>query len=168
MVAPGWFPDPNHPAFLRWWDGEVWTEHTTPVPVDAPSNGHAEQRTPEASARTAQQPQSIAASASAHSTASAHETSLQAKITASETRLQELQQQLESVEEALEIQSFGFYRPRYGFESSEEYVVRLKSLRETQKETIKNGWASHCDREWKVGGSVAEGKKMIDRIAKLM
>jgi uncharacterized phage infection (PIP) family protein YhgE len=170
VVTPGWFPDPNHPAFLRWWDGQTWTEHTTPVPVEALSNGHLEQRTPEASVRTTQQPQPRppAGSASAHSTASAHETALRAKIVASETRLQELQQQLESVEEALEIQSFGFYRPRYGFESSEEYVARLKELRDNQKDTIKNGRATHCDREWKVGGSVAEGKKMIGRIAKLM
>ena len=169
MVAPAWFPDPNNPAFLRWWDGEAWTEHTTPVPDDALSNGHAAQRTHEEPLRTIRQPPLPAAGgASAHSTAFAPETALRAKIAASETRLQELQQQLESVEEALEIQSFGFYRPRYGFESSEEYVARLKELREKQKDTIKNGRASHCDREWKVGGSVAEGKKMIDRIAKLM
>jgi len=93
---------------------------------------------------------------------------LQAKIVASAARLRELEQQLESVEEALEIQSFGFYRPKYGFESSQEYAERLKALRESQKEAIKSGQATHCDREWKVGGSVAEGKKMIDRIAKLM
>lgn len=170
MVAPGWFPDPNNPAFLRWWDGNSWTEHTSPAPVDEPSNGHAVPPAHEPSPRTTQQEQArpAARAASARGAEAAHETALQAKIGAAETRLQELQQQLESVEEALEIQSFGFYRPRYGFESSEEYNARLKEVRESQKDTIKSGRASHCDREWKVGGSVAEGKKMIDRIAKLM
>lgn len=24
----GWYPDPNDPSRLRWWDGNAWTEHT--------------------------------------------------------------------------------------------------------------------------------------------
>ena len=24
----GWFPDPQSPGLLRWWDGQQWTEHT--------------------------------------------------------------------------------------------------------------------------------------------
>ena len=27
QAAPGWYPDPYQPARLRYWDGEVWTEH---------------------------------------------------------------------------------------------------------------------------------------------
>ena len=26
-AAPGWYPDPYQPSRLRYWDGEVWTEH---------------------------------------------------------------------------------------------------------------------------------------------
>lgn len=29
--APGWFPDQANNTQLRWWDGQVWTEHTHPV-----------------------------------------------------------------------------------------------------------------------------------------
>ena len=46
------------------------------------------------------------------------------------------------MEEALEIQSFGFYRPRYGFASSDEYAERLRGLRDRQKQTIKDGEAT--------------------------
>ena len=28
---PGWYPDPEQPANVRWWDGTTWTEHRAPV-----------------------------------------------------------------------------------------------------------------------------------------
>lgn len=85
-----------------------------------------------------------------------------------EAKLAALRRELESVEEAIEIQSFGFYRPKYGFESSERYTARLAELRARQKGMIKDGSATFCDTEWRVGGSLAEGRKMVERLAKLM
>ena len=34
-VAPaGWYPDPQIPSAVRWWDGRAWTSHTQPwVPM---------------------------------------------------------------------------------------------------------------------------------------
>jgi uncharacterized protein (AIM24 family) len=31
-----WYPDPNGPGTLRYWDGQAWTEHTAPDPNAAP------------------------------------------------------------------------------------------------------------------------------------
>ncbi len=76
--------------------------------------------------------------------------------------------ELRSVEESLEIQSFGFYQPKYGFESSAQYVARLKGTRDEQQRLIKDGSAAPCDTKWTVGGSAAEGKKMVKQQAKLM
>jgi len=90
------------------------------------------------------------------------------QIREAEARLFALRRDLESVEEAFEIQSFGFYRPKYGFDNSEIYAAKLKQLRDQQKHLIKSGGATHCDTPWVFGGSAAEGKKMIDRMAKLM
>jgi len=27
--GPGWYPDPTNPALWRWWDGSIWTSHTS-------------------------------------------------------------------------------------------------------------------------------------------
>lgn len=33
LPGPGWHPDPHHPGYLRYWDGNRWTEHTSPIPM---------------------------------------------------------------------------------------------------------------------------------------
>jgi len=36
-VFAGWYPDPQNPAFVRWWDGTRWTEFAQPAqPAAAP------------------------------------------------------------------------------------------------------------------------------------
>jgi len=82
--------------------------------------------------------------------------------------LKTLRKELSSVEEALDIQSFGFYMPKYGFESSAQYTARLKGNRDEQQALIKEDKAAPCDTKWTVGGSAAEGKKMVKQQAKLM
>lgn len=82
--------------------------------------------------------------------------------------LEARQKELRSVEEALDIQAFGFYQPKYGFESSAQYTARLKGIRDEQQTMIKDNSAAPCDTTWTVGGSVAEGKKMVKQQAKLM
>ncbi|MBL9024374.1 MAG: DUF4041 domain-containing protein [Myxococcales bacterium] len=94
--------------------------------------------------------------------------STETAISEAEQRLAALRRELESVEEALEIQSFGFYKVRYGFESSREYTERLKDVREQQKLAIKKGTATACDANWTVDGSAAEGRKMVAQQSKLM
>jgi hypothetical protein len=76
--------------------------------------------------------------------------------------------ELASVEEALDIQSFGFYSPKYGFEEVAQYVSRLATIRAEQKRLITDDLAAPCDTTWTVGGSKAEGKKMVRQQAKLM
>jgi hypothetical protein len=66
------------------------------------------------------------------------------------------------------LQSFGVYRPRYGFESSEEYVARLKEIREQQKEMVKARSATFCDTKWTKDGNAAEGAKMVEQQSRLM
>lgn len=46
----------------------------------------------------------------------------QRELHETQARLSALRRELESVEEAIEIQSFGVYRPKYGFQTSDEYA----------------------------------------------
>ena len=32
-AAPGWYPDPENPAAVRWYDGAGWTDHRAPAPI---------------------------------------------------------------------------------------------------------------------------------------
>ena len=79
-----------------------------------------------------------------------------------------LRVELESVEDAIEIQSFGFYEPRYGFETSEEYIDRLNAIRDEQKAMIRNKPATVCPRDWVVDGSLAKGRQMMAEHSQLM
>lgn len=85
-----------------------------------------------------------------------------------DAELEARRKELRSVEEALEIQSFGFYTPKYGFESSAQYSARLKGIRDDQQRMIKSDLAAPCETTWTVGGSASEGKKMVKQQAKLM
>jgi uncharacterized RDD family membrane protein YckC len=35
-AQPGWYTDPTAPGQLRWWDGQQWSEHTSPAPPPQP------------------------------------------------------------------------------------------------------------------------------------
>ncbi|RFU36835.1 DUF2510 domain-containing protein [Actinomadura logoneensis] len=37
MSQPGWYADPYGGGGLRWWDGNVWTEHARPAPPPPPA-----------------------------------------------------------------------------------------------------------------------------------
>lgn len=39
-VPPGWSQDPTSPGVLRWWDGQRWTQQSTPGPAAAAQSGY--------------------------------------------------------------------------------------------------------------------------------
>lgn len=85
-----------------------------------------------------------------------------------EERLLALRSELESVEDAIEFQSYGFYEPRYDFDTSKEYTDRLRKVRAKQKDLVKTEKAVFSPKDWVVDGSMAKGRKMMAEHAKLM
>lgn len=80
----------------------------------------------------------------------------------------QLLKQVTLLEDKLDDLSYGLYEPHFHFDTSERYKIELNIIREQQKAMIRAKLAATCDKEWEVGGSKTEGKKMIDRQMKLM
>ncbi|ACB76348.1 DUF4041 domain-containing protein [Opitutus terrae] len=79
-----------------------------------------------------------------------------------------LSKELALVEETLDMQSFGLYKPHYDFSTSDEYRAKLDSNYEQQKVLVSGGRAAVCPTTWTVGGSAREGERMIKHMMKLM
>lgn len=73
-----------------------------------------------------------------------------------------LEQEIISIEDTLEMESFGLYKPRYDFASSLTYKAELEGIRNTQKQMIKEKQATFFSDSWTVDGSLAKGKKMTN------
>lgn len=92
----------------------------------------------------------------------------QEQVRLAEAQLAELQREIGSVEEAIEIQSFGFYKARYDFESSGQYEERLQQVRLQQQEMLKTDQAARCGKTFAIDGSVKKGAAMVRDHSKLM
>lgn len=82
-------------------------------------------------------------------------------------RLKKLNAELIDVSDAVELESFSLYRPRYEFTRSEEYKAKLDEIRASQKDLIKRERAATCSTVWTVSGSTAKGKAFTKEIIKL-
>lgn len=80
----------------------------------------------------------------------------------------ELRGQVLVLEEALLLESFALYVPKFKLNASHEYKTRLDAVRERQKTMIKNGEAASGNMGWEVNGSKAEGRKLVNDMVKLV
>lgn len=60
-----------------------------------------------------------------------------AELQATRTQLHEVRKQILVAEEAVELESFSLYHPKYQFTNSAEYKVRLDAIRDVQKQTAR-------------------------------
>ena len=82
--------------------------------------------------------------------------------------LAELQKQVVITEEAILMQSFGLYAPRYEFANSDRYKKRLGDIRTSQKELIKQGSAASGSESFTYNGKASLGTKMVKDMQKLL
>jgi hypothetical protein len=82
--------------------------------------------------------------------------------------ISKLREEFTALDEEANLQSFGFYKPRYNFISSERYQSKLEEIRSRQKAMIQDKTAAVCHAEWTVNDSRAEGRKQTNRTLKLL
>ena len=83
-------------------------------------------------------------------------------------KCKKLQNDISALEENLEDISFGFYKPHFSFQTSEEYKVALDSLRNQERQMIRDKTAVACPVRWTVQNSATKGNQMVRQYTKLM
>jgi hypothetical protein len=91
-----------------------------------------------------------------------------AELESLQLNINRLREELKPLDEEAHLQSFGFYKPRYNFTSSDQYQTALDNIRENQKWMIKDKSAAICRIEWVVSGSRAEGRKSTNQTLRLI
>lgn len=82
--------------------------------------------------------------------------------------LQARQAEVVDLDEALMLESFALYKPKFAFVNSSQYKEQLDWFRDRQKQLIKSDCAVTANEQWTVNGSAAEGRKMVADMKKLL
>jgi len=90
------------------------------------------------------------------------------EMTSLQSSIEKLRAEFHALDEQANLQSFGFYKPRYAFADSRKYQVKLEEIRERQKLMLSTKKAAGCAIEWTVNGSASEGRKSTNQTLKLM
>ena len=83
-------------------------------------------------------------------------------------KCKKLQNDISALEENLEDISFGFYKPHFSFQTSEDYKAALEKVRNEERKMIRDKRAVICPVRWTVSNSAADGKRMVNQYMKLM
>ncbi len=78
------------------------------------------------------------------------------------TKVMNLQQKLSEFQELESVISFGFYKSKYNFGSSEEYNSRLDKIRKQQIKMMTNKTAAVCHLTPDIDGNKQKGKKLTN------
>ncbi|MBS7565773.1 DUF4041 domain-containing protein [Mucilaginibacter sp. Bleaf8] len=82
------------------------------------------------------------------------------KFQSGKQHYEQIKRELAIYEDDLEVISFGLYKPRHGYATSEEFKQKLEANYQHQRELIKTDKATTFPNDWTVNGSLTEGKKM--------
>lgn len=93
---------------------------------------------------------------------------LKAKIQEYDNVIANKQKEIIVLDDEILLESFALYKPKFSFQTSEEYKKKLDLCREKQKQAIKNGVATVENESWTVNNSKAEGKRLTNDMKKLL
>lgn len=93
---------------------------------------------------------------------------LRGETAALKKEIERLQRDVVVLEDEILIQSFGLYKPKYEFNNSAAYKVRLDVIREKQAAMTKAGTAARCPTDWTINNDRKEGQRMVRDFSKLI
>ena len=93
---------------------------------------------------------------------------VQVEIDNTESTLEELKKQISTLEDKVDIQSYGLYEPKYDFGESALYKTEIDNIRKKQKAMIRDKTAIICRTEWVVDGSKVKGRQKTNQQHRLM
>lgn len=193
----GWYKNPEDESQWRYWDGSKWTDNTSPIQAGAAApSAQPPAATPAASpsdkkigffgARKAAenlQEQLDVANASLQKLGGMEHAQveqairdqrkvlegLQGQYQQVQAQLAELQTQIVKTQEEQILQEVGIYEYRHPLTDSARFQQQLKLLQQQIKDMAKaDGGAVVGELEWSVGGSDAQGRRMVRETCKLM
>ncbi len=100
--------------------------------------------------------------------ANAQLSKMQEDIEQAHAKLNTVNKSLLVAEDAVEMETFSLYIPKFDFAHSEEYKNKLNQIRDLQKDMLRAHIAAKCEIEWTVDGSKSKGKKMTNDTIKLL
>lgn len=93
---------------------------------------------------------------------------LEIEITSLKKEIETKKSEIIVLDDEILFESFALYKPKFSFQSSDAYKIKLDLCRERQKSLIKDGKAVEANDNWTVNNSKSEGKKMVSDMKKLL
>lgn len=93
---------------------------------------------------------------------------MDAEIAALEAQLSPLRLEHRALSEEAALAEMGFYKPHYGFATSQRYKKAIDENYDKQKAMLSAKTAATCSREWTIDGSVEKGRKQTEKYLALM
>ena len=176
---PGWYPDAQNNALVRWWDGLRWTHHVQPAPRNAhPLPGSpavtigqhagAWPAVPLQAMQVMQAMPPMAPVAAVGQDPRAEYAQLQHDLPRLRAEHAELRAQVVDLRETAMLQEVGLYEYSHPLDSATAYKERLVSIQKRIKEAVKQGEAVKGAVTWSVNGSAQEGGRMVTDLSKLV
>jgi hypothetical protein len=75
--------------------------------------------------------------------------------------------EINKLSDDIEIMKYGIYEPKFDFDTSDKFKIEIKSIREKQKNLVRNKKAVLVHTTWEIGGSKVEGRKMTTRMTRI-
>lgn len=102
-------------------------------------------------------------------------TKLRADVDAAHAQLRAAVQVVEAkkalvveLDDAILLQEFGLYKPKYALSNSAAYKARIEALRDRQALMVRDKTAASCAANWSLNGDEREGRRMVADYMKLI